>query len=331
MVYSFRFFRILSLLLIILIISTGCIHTPASIETMPVKSNHTPIPPESTQIPETISTSSPIQEEPPMETTVPEETLSVHLDEPTDSDFVRVKDYIPDIIVELKYSTSENFTGALIYNFQDVYLRYGTVKKLMAVQEELHILGLGLKIWDGFRPISAQFKLWEIYPDDTYVADPNKGFSNHSRGNAVDLTLVDIHGSYVEMPTEFDDFSGRADRNYSEIPDIPRANSELLQQIMEKHGFRGYYGEWWHYNDTQSYNPEWVFDPGLISLWEINGDTECALHHPSSPHQILAQIPAGAAVTLLGYDGDRALISWEGQRGYVDCLRLSPFTSQHIS
>ena len=244
-----------------------------------------------------------------METTLPVEIISVTLDNPTDADFVRVKDYIPDIQEELKYAYAENFTGAVIYNFRETYLRYGTVKKLMAVQEELRVLGLGLKIWDGFRPISAQFTLWDIFPDDTYVANPNKGFSNHSRGNAVDLTMVDAQGNEVEMPTSFDDFSGRADRNYTEIPELPRANSELLQQIMERHGFQGYYGEWWHYNDTQRYEPEWIFDPGLISLWEITAESGCTLTMPGTPDHILAYLPAGTVVTLLGYDGDRAFVS----------------------
>lgn len=155
------------------------------------------------------------------------------LTNPQDSDFVRVRDYIPDIQEDLIYATADNFTGAVIYPFQEVYLRYGTVKKLAAVQEELRTLNLGLRIWDGFRPVSAQFRLWEIYPNDTYVANPNVGFSNHSRGNAVDLTLVDAEGMLLEMPTAFDDFSGMADRDYSEIPPVPRSNAELLETVME--------------------------------------------------------------------------------------------------
>lgn len=260
-----------------------------------------------------------------MEPTAPVETISVTLNEPLDKDFVRVRDYIPDILEELKYATADNFTGNRIYQFKDTYLRYGTVKKLMAVQEELRVLGLGLKIWDGFRPISAQYTLWDIYPDDTYVADPNKGFSNHSRGNAVDLTLVDANGEELDMPTAFDDFSGRADRNYAEIPELPRANAELLQQIMERHGFQGYYGEWWHYNDTQKYDPEWIFDPGLVSLWMVTDDHGCPLTAADSPDLILTDLPKGTVVTLLGYNGDRALVSWQGMRGYVDCTCLSMY------
>lgn len=253
------------------------------------------------------------------------ETPSTMLTEPKDSDFVRVRDYIPGILEELKYAQADNFTGAVIYNFQDVYLRYGTVKKLMAVQAELQQMGLGLKIWDGFRPVSAQFKLWEIYPDDTYVANPNLGYSNHSRGFAVDLTLVDLNGAELEMPTAFDDFSGKADRDYSEIPEVPRNNALLLQNIMEKHGFQGYYGEWWHFNDTVRYEVEHVFDPGLISLWKVIGESSVPLLTGSDPaSQVIGSLEPGQIVTVMGYEGDYALINHQGQRGFVLCISLFP-------
>jgi len=130
--------------------------------------------------------------------------------EPKASDFVRVLDYIPDLIIDLKYAGTENFTGVAIYDSGEAWLRYGTVNKLIQVQTELKEMGYGLKLWDGFRPPAAQWKLWDICPDPTYVSDPNKGFSNHSRGNTVDITLVDGTGRELEMPTGFDDFSKMA-------------------------------------------------------------------------------------------------------------------------
>ena len=181
--------------------------------------------------------------------------------EPEDGDFVKISDYIPSIRQELFYATDNNFTGQVIYGFEEAYLRYGTVKKLMAVSEDLAELGLYMKIWDGFRPVSAQFKLWEVCPDPTYVANPNVGFSSHSRGNTVDLTLVDETGEELEMPTGFDDFSGKADRNYADCTETAANNAEILEIIMEKHGFSGYFGEWWHFSDTVSYPVEEVFEP----------------------------------------------------------------------
>lgn len=188
-----------------------------------------------------------------------EETLPPR--EPLDTDFVNVRDYIPDIVVELKYATSDNFTGQVIYEFKEAYLRYGTVKKLMAVQQELREQKLSLKIWDGFRPTAAQFQLWEICPDPVYVANPNKGFSAHSRGNTVDVTLVEENGTEIAMPTGFDDFSSLADRDYSDCSFDVQLNVLLLEQTMERHGFAGYKGEWWHFTDTDAYPVEEVFVP----------------------------------------------------------------------
>lgn len=188
-----------------------------------------------------------------------EYTLSV--DEIGDDEFISVKTYIPDIVIDLKYATTDNFTGLKIYDFSDAYLRFGTVKKLAEVQKDLRASGLGLKIWDAFRPFSSQFRLWEICPDATYVANPNTGFSSHSRGNTVDVTLVSTDGNEVQMPTGFDDFSLLADRDYSDCDTVAAENAEILENVMLNHGFRGYSGEWWHYSDTVSYEVEREFYP----------------------------------------------------------------------
>ena len=182
-------------------------------------------------------------------------------EEPQEDDFVRVLDYLPEASQELMYATDQNFTGQRIYDFTEAYLRYGTVKKLALVAAELEQQGLYLKIWDGFRPVSAQLTLWEICPNPTYVANPNTGFSSHSRGNTVDLTLVDARGQEIEMPTGFDDFSALADRNYSDCTETAAANARLLQETMEKYGFSSYFGEWWHFSDTQTYPVEEIFEP----------------------------------------------------------------------
>lgn len=190
-----------------------------------------------------------------------ETTVPVIMAIPADKDFVKVTDYIPGVYQELMYATQENFTGQVIYDFQDAYLRYGTVKKLAGVCRDLAEMGLYIKIWDGFRPVSAQFALWEVCPDPTYVADPNVGFSSHSRGNTLDVTLVDENGVELEMPTGFDDFSAKADRDYSDCTAAAANNADILEILMEKHGFTGYAGEWWHYSDTMSYPVEREFEP----------------------------------------------------------------------
>ena len=198
------------------------------------------------------------------QTQAPETVPTLAPVEPADEDFVRVADYIPTITQDLRYATENNFTGQKIYDFTQVYLRWGTVKKLMDVSRELEAQGLYLKIWDGFRPVSAQFRLWEVYPDPTFVSNPETGYSSHSRGNTVDLTLVDSTGQELEMPTGFDDFSALADRDYSDCPETAAANARALETLMEQYGFTGYFGEWWHFSDTQTYPVEMEFIP-LVS------------------------------------------------------------------
>lgn len=174
--------------------------------------------------------------------------------EPEDDEYVLVNKYIPDIYVELMYATDNNFTGVRIYDFTDAYLRYGTVKKLANVQKELKEQGYSLKIWDAYRPFEAQQKLWEVYPDPNYVANPANGMKKHNLGGTVDITMVAADGSIIPMPTEFDDFSLKADRNYSDIEDEEAVkNVMILQNAMENNGFTGYQGEWWDYSDTVEY------------------------------------------------------------------------------
>lgn len=236
--------RILAELLILACLLCACGKPSAAteaptIETLPSQT----LPPETAALPET--------------TASPETAIS----EPAPEDFVRVVDYVPGICQELMYATDRNFTGQVIYDFSDAYLRYGTVKKLAAVSADLAELGLSLKIWDGYRPVSAQFKLWEVCPDPAFVANPQKGFSSHSRGNTVDVTLVDSDGNELEMPTGFDDFTAKADRDYADCTQTAAAHAELLEILMEKHGFQGYSAEWWHFSDTDEYPVEESFIP----------------------------------------------------------------------
>lgn len=172
---------------------------------------------------------------------------------PADDELVRVQDYIPDIITDLKYASADNFTGVVIYDDNTAYLRYGTVKKLAAAQSELAKSGYSLLIWDAYRPVSAQYRLWEVCPNSIYVADPTKGFSNHSRGNTVDISLVKTSGGAVEMPSGFDDFTAHADRDYSDVSQAAGDNARYLEEIMADAGFVGYSGEWWHYSDSLEY------------------------------------------------------------------------------
>lgn len=180
---------------------------------------------------------------------------------PSPEDFVLVTQYISPLYVDLKYAGSDNFTGQTIYSFSQPWLRYGTVVRLTRAAELLAQEGFALLLWDAFRPVSAQFRLWEACPDPNYVANPIRGHSAHSRGNTVDVTLVTLAGEPVTMPTGFDDFSPAADRNYTDVSPEAAAHARLLEQIMEQCGFRPYAREWWHYSDIDAYPVDETFSP----------------------------------------------------------------------
>lgn len=239
-------------------------------------------------------------------------------------DFVKVRDYIPDIVVELKYATSGNFTGTVIYDFTEVYLRYSTVLKLMDVQAELREQGLRLKIWDGFRPLEAQQKLWNAKPDPNYVSNPATGKNSHSRGNTVDLTLVDAEDKELEMPTGFDDFTAYANRDYSDCTDAAAKNAMLLQETMEKNGFEGLQSEWWHFTEKTEYEIELVFDPGEISLWRAECNEYINVREaPNVSAKSINTIEDNVQFTVLGWVDGFAFIEYEGMRGYVNANYIS--------
>ena len=177
------------------------------------------------------------------------------------NEFVRVRDLIPDILVELPYATEDNFMGRAVYGFTDAWLRRGTALRLAEAQRILRLQGFGLKILDAFRPPAAQFVMWDVLPDSDFVANPHKGYSNHSRGNAVDVTLVTAAGEDVPMPCPFDEFSQRASRDYSDDPPDVAANALRMEQAMEQAGFRPYISEWWHFADADVYPVELEFEP----------------------------------------------------------------------
>lgn len=186
-------------------------------------------------------------------TTVTNTICTQSLEEPNDGKLVRILDYIPDAYIDLRYATKNNFTGQKLYDDSEAYICYGTVKKLIQVQNELREKGYSILIWDAYRTPEAQQRLWDVYPDPVYVADPRNGLTSHSKGGTVDIAIVYSDGSAVELPSAFDEFSSLADRNYSDVSEKAAENATLLEEIMTKNGFKGYAGEWWDYTDTNNY------------------------------------------------------------------------------
>lgn len=154
------------------------------------------------------------------------------------------------MLIDLRYTTAENFFKTALYpKNARALLRPDTAAKLAKVQAELKAQGLGLKIWDAYRPLSVQRAMWKTLPDARYVADPSKG-GRHNRGAALDLTLVDSSGKELPMPTAHDDFSEKAGAHFKLVPPEIFKNRQKLQQVMTKHGFAIYDSEWWHFDDV---------------------------------------------------------------------------------
>lgn len=166
------------------------------------------------------------------------------------ADLVDLGEFIPGINIELAYATENNVFKKPVYDSDQALLRRGTAEKLKKAQQTLQSQGYALKVWDAYRPPQAQYRLWEVMPDRRFVVDPHQGFSNHSRGAAVDLTLVDQAGQELAMPTEFDNFTLRADRDYSDISETQAENARLLERVMVDSGFNSIFYEWWHFNDS---------------------------------------------------------------------------------
>ena len=170
---------------------------------------------------------------------------------------VNLADVMPTIEVECVYATYRNFTGQAVYKEPKCYLLKEVAAQLQQVQKELNQQGLGLLIWDAYRPMEAQKKFWELFPDDRYVAPPAMG-GRHTRGTTVDLTIIKLSNKQpLDMGTGFDVFLERAWSDNQTISDEAKKNRALLKTVMAKHGFEQLKTEWWHfdYKGWQQYPP----------------------------------------------------------------------------
>jgi D-alanyl-D-alanine dipeptidase len=167
-----------------------------------------------------------------------------------EKELINLNGYIPRVVLDIRYATTNNFTGEVIYNLPRAYARKPVADALKKVQAELKKQGLGLKIYDGYRPYRATVKFYELYRDTTFVASPYRG-SRHNRGCALDLTLIRLAtGEELVMPTGWDSFLKEAAPDYPITEGEAKRNRDLLIRIMEKHGFKVYESEWWHFDFT---------------------------------------------------------------------------------
>ena len=165
-----------------------------------------------------------------------------------ENELLNLKEFVPGIILDIRYATTNNFTGEKIYNLARAYARKPVAEALKKAQEEFSKHGVGIKIYDAYRPYSATVKFYEVYHDTTYVASPYKG-SRHNRGCAIDMTLVDLKtGEELKMPTEYDSFKKEAWPSTPAKDPLIKRNRDLIISVMERHGFKVNASEWWHFD-----------------------------------------------------------------------------------
>ena len=174
------------------------------------------------------------------------------------AELVDIRSMDDTVELDIRYASERNFTGVALYRRARCLLRRAVAERLVRVQQRLRERGLGLRVWDCYRPISVQQRLWQRVPDGRYVARPvfRQGRpvrgSRHNRGAAVDVTLIGAEGQTLPMPTDHDDFSERAHVSYRGGSRVARRNMRILRAAMKAEGFTGIASEWWHFD-----GPDW--------------------------------------------------------------------------
>ena len=153
------------------------------------------------------------------------------------------------VVLDLRYATTNNFVKEILYDCGRCFLRPEAAKALLVANDSLRQKGYRFKLFDCFRPLPVQQRLWDKFQNANYVTPPSKG-SMHNRGLATDLTIVDEYGKELDMGTEFDFFGKEAHHDFRDLPEVVLENRKLLKTAMESAGFKGIRTEWWHYSFT---------------------------------------------------------------------------------
>jgi zinc D-Ala-D-Ala dipeptidase len=181
------------------------------------------------------------------------------------NELLNIAKHVPGVVLDIKYATKDNFLKVPAYSGPYAFARKPVVEALVSVQAELKRMGYGLKVYDAYRPYQVTVYFYEKIRDTVFVAAPWKG-SKHNRGCAVDVSLVSLKtGTELKMPTKFDDFTSKAHISYMKLPKAKIQNRELLISVMERHGFKVYEAEWWHF-DFKGWNTYDLMDIAFEKL-----------------------------------------------------------------
>ncbi len=190
----------------------------------------------------------------PVLTTVGELRQTIRAD--SNKALVKITDYVPGVILDIKYATTQNVFYTKLYEQPHAYTRLPVAKALAAAQKEVRAMGYGLKIYDAYRPYQVTCRMFEMLPDTIYMGLPWKG-SKHNRGIALDLTLVDLKTRQeLDMPTPFDALVYASHPDFTGLPQPVLKNRQLLLDVMGRHGFTVDPVEWWHFNYTDGLDYE---------------------------------------------------------------------------
>ncbi|ALJ01323.1 hypothetical protein DC20_08610 [Rufibacter tibetensis] len=163
-------------------------------------------------------------------------------------ELVELASYIPGLVLDIKYATVDNFIKEPVYKIATAYARKPVADALKKVQADLKPLGLGLKIYDGYRPYHVTVLFFKKVKKKAYVANPKEG-SRHNRGCAIDLTLIQLKdGKELEMPTPYDATVVQSHPDYPHVSEQVKKNRALLINTMQRHGFTVFHNEWWHFD-----------------------------------------------------------------------------------
>ncbi|GAA4829671.1 M15 family metallopeptidase [Algivirga pacifica] len=171
----------------------------------------------------------------------------------SDSTIVDLSTLSEDFAYDMRYATTNNFLKEKVYDCDKCQLRYEAAKALVEANKQFMEKGYRIRLFDCYRSLDIQKKMWDIYPNPQYVANPYKNGSQHNRGLAVDLTIEKLDGTPVDMGTDFDHFGKEAHHDYTALSEEVLANRKLLKETLEASGFRSIRTEWWHYNFKSNY------------------------------------------------------------------------------
>jgi len=167
-------------------------------------------------------------------------------------DLNKISSFISDAIIDLRYATEDNITHKKLYHKPIALLRSEVLASLNRAADQLRSQGYRIVVWDAYRPPNAQKKLRAVCRDDRYIAK----VSNHSRGIAVDITLADTSGRYLDMGTGFDDFTNKAQEESTDLTESQKHNRQILKNALEAVGFIQSKFEWWHFDCLLEPTPE---------------------------------------------------------------------------